>query len=142
MPCACSPATTILSAGRREGDNFVQLDDHTRRASLEQAGQARLQAHTAQHEASLKDAMAATEAAKHLIVAGGRAEEVGMVEGLAAAPMKFPWDEAFGERRVCTNECTKARDGHCDDGRSGRGQVWLPRHDIFTLALATHIVIT
>ena len=35
----------------------------------------------------------------------------------------FPWDDKEVERSVCTDTCARARDGTCDDGRSGVGQV-------------------
>ena len=38
-------------------------------------------------------------------------------------PTRFPWDDRELERSVCTDTCARARDGTCDDGRSGTGQV-------------------
>lgn len=35
----------------------------------------------------------------------------------------FPWDDKEVERSVCADTCARARDGTCDDGRSGVGQV-------------------
>eukprot|EP00884_Botryococcus_braunii_P020612 jgi/Botrbrau1/7234/Bobra.0021s0018.1 len=38
-------------------------------------------------------------------------------------PTLKPWEEALYDRRVCSNTCPFARDGVCNDGRSGSGRV-------------------
>ena len=60
--------------------------------------------------------------------AAGRKAGASIAAALAGAegdqnPSAFPWDDKELERSVCTDTCVRARDGTCDDGRSGTGQV-------------------
>ncbi|KAK9842464.1 hypothetical protein WJX81_001323 [Elliptochloris bilobata] len=61
--------------------------------------------------------------------AAGRKAAASIAAALAGVeggenPTRFPWDDKTVERSVCTDTCARARDGTCDDGRSGAGQVF------------------
>jgi hypothetical protein len=45
-------------------------------------------------------------------------------EASSKAKQTFPWEEAFFNTTVCTDDCAgHAKDGICDDGRDGRSRV-------------------
>ena len=75
--------------------------------------------------------------------AAGRKAGASIAAALAGAegdqnPSEFPWDDKELERSVCTDTCARARDGTCDDGRSGAGQVQQGLSDMSTAALLRH----